>query len=67
MFRAALEGKVDAAREIREAIEEKTGSRQENFDPQGATFVVKYASPVPGLAPLDASVSDASASDRSIA
>jgi Family of unknown function (DUF5681) len=29
MFRAALEGKADAAREIREAIEGKTGPRHE--------------------------------------
>jgi hypothetical protein len=34
MFEAALAGKAEAAREIREAIEGKTAQRQETIDPE---------------------------------
>jgi Family of unknown function (DUF5681) len=34
MFKLALEGKTDAAREVREAIEGKTAHRQETIEPE---------------------------------
>jgi uncharacterized protein DUF5681 len=45
-FKAALEGKTDAAREIREAIEGKTGPRQEHIENQNVEVVVTYAEPI---------------------
>ncbi len=39
-FDAALEGKPDAAREIREAIEGKTGQRQEETPDQDITVII---------------------------
>ncbi|HEY6329808.1 MAG TPA: DUF5681 domain-containing protein [Blastocatellia bacterium] len=40
VFNAALAGKLNAAREIREAIEGKTGQRQETSDPQELHFII---------------------------
>ena len=46
MFKAALEGKTDAAREIREAIEGKTGQRREDIDTHDLTVeIVNIGSP----------------------
>jgi Family of unknown function (DUF5681) len=42
MFKHALEGKTDAAREIREAIEGKTGNRQEVSQNRDVQIRVTY-------------------------
>jgi len=46
-FKAALDGKPDAAREIREAIEGKTGPRQETINRGPVEIAVVFEDPVP--------------------
>lgn len=53
MFKAALEGKTDAAREIREAIEGKTGQRQEISDEKPVRVVFENIGPRPSLIAVD--------------
>lgn len=65
MFKAALERNPYAAREIREAIEGKTGQRQEIINPQGIELRVTYEDAVPPRAAVDASL-DSSVSSKKI-
>jgi hypothetical protein len=61
VFNAALAGEINAAREIREAVEGKTGQRQETSDPQELRVVIERIggqdSPAIADAPVDTSVS----------
>jgi hypothetical protein len=61
MFKAALEGKTDTAREIREATEGKTGQRQEASDVHEVRVLLERIggqhSPAIADAPMDTSVS----------
>ncbi len=54
MFNSALEGNPYAAREIREALEGKTGQRQEIINPEEVRINVTFEDPVPPRV-LDAS------------
>ena len=60
-FKAALEGKADAAREIREAIEGKTGQRREIIPAESVGIVVTFEKPVP---PRARAAADASLDNR---
>ena len=46
-FKAALEGKADAAREIREAIEGKTGQRQDDTGPDQFPVSIVFPGELP--------------------